>query len=431
MAREEWSSGLGFILASIGSAVGIGNIWRFPYIVGTNGGGAFLIPYLISVFLFGLPLMMLEFGAGRRLQASVVPAFRAIDRRFRIAGAVIVAIVSLILSYYLVITSWILAFALFFALGLPVDFDLFTGSYYPLIFFFLSGLAVYATVRSGIREGIERASRLLIPILVGILLLLVAYALTLPGAPAGIAFYLSPDLSTLADPLIWSAAFGQAFFSLSVGMGILLTYGSYVKKIDLPRSALTIVVADVLIALLGGLMIFPIVFSFGLDPAAGVQLAFVTLPSIFVDIRFGAILGLLFFSMLFVAAITSAVSMLEVPVATLIDSYGYPRHRATLLVFGIILLLGLPSALSYTAFGLEIFGTPILDLTDYWFGTLGLIFAGLIVSIVVGWFMRPEDIFEEIGGSPGIQKAFLILVRFCIPAVLLISLLTRLLWPAA
>ncbi|RXE56110.1 sodium:calcium symporter [Methanoculleus taiwanensis] len=425
MVRERWSSWTGFILASIGSAVGIGNIWRFPYIVGQNGGGAFLIPYLISVFLFALPLMMLELAIGRHLQTSVGPAFRAIGERFFPVGILIVAIISLILSYYLVITSWVFAYTLFFALNRPVEFEAFTNSYYPLIFFLLTGLVVYATVRSGVREGIERLSRYLIPVLVAILLILAAYALTGSGALAGIAFYLTPDTSRLSDPLVWAAAFGQAFFSLSVGMGILITYGSYLGRTNIFRSASVIAVADILIALLAGLIIFPLVFSFGLDPAAGVNLAFVALPSVFGSVPFGAVLGLLFFTMLFVAALTSAVSMLEVPVATIIDSYGYSRGRATRLVFCAVMLLGLPSALSYTALRLELFETPLLDLGDYAFGTLGLIVAGLLVSIVAGWFMNQDWIFDEIGGSERMQRVFRFLIRYAIPLVLSVTLLAQ------
>jgi NSS family neurotransmitter:Na+ symporter len=307
MGREQWSSTLGFILASIGSAVGIGNIWRFPYIVGANGGGAFLVPYLISVLLFGLPLMVLELAIGRSTETSVVSAFRSIRKRFSVAGLVIVAIVSLILGYYLVITSWVLAYALFFALGRPVEFGAFTDSYLPLVFFLLSGLAVFLTVRSGVREGIEKASRYLVPVLV-VILLLVTFSLTEPGAVEGVGFYLSPDYSRLTYPAVWIAAFGQAFFSLSVGMGILLTFGSYLGREAIFRNAFIIAVADMLIAILAGLVIFPLVFTADLDPAAGVNLAFITLSSAFTEIRYGMLLGALFFLMLFAAALTSAVS---------------------------------------------------------------------------------------------------------------------------
>ncbi|KLK87468.1 sodium:calcium symporter [Methanoculleus sediminis] len=422
MEREQWSSTLGFILASIGSAVGIGNIWRFPYIVGANGGGAFLIPFLIAVLLFGLPLMVLELAIGRSTGTSVVSAFRSIRQRFAAAGLVIVAVVSLILGYYLVITSWVLAYALFFAFNRPMDFDAFTGSYLPLVFFLLSGLAVYVTVRSGVRGGIERASRYLIPFLLVILTFLVIFSLTEPGAAEGIGFYLSPDFSRLTDPAVWIAAFGQAFFSLSVGMGILLTFGSYLGREALFRNAAIIAVADMLIAVLAGLVIFPLVFTAGLDPAAGVNLAFITLPTAFTEIQYGTVLGALFFLMLFAAALTSAVSMLEVPTAALMDSYGYPRKRATLLVFAAVMVLGLPSALSYTALNLEAFGMPFLDFADYAFGTIGLIVAGLLVSVVGGWFMIRTRICAEIGGCGWQQKVYMALIRYGVPAVLLITL---------
>lgn len=420
--REQWSSTLGFILASIGSAVGIGNIWRFPYIVGVNGGGAFLVPYVISVLLFGVPLMMLELAIGRSTGKSVVSAFQSIHRRFTFAGLIIVAVVSLILGYYLVITGWVLAYALSFIIGQPMAFDMFTDSYLPLIFFLLSGLTVFVTVRSGVRKGIERASRYLIPVLIAILLFLVAFSLTGPGALEGVRFYLLPDYSRLADPGVWTAAFGQAFFSLSVGMGILLTFGSYLRKESLFRSGIIIAAADTLIAILAGLIIFPLVFTSGLDPAAGVNLAFVTLPSAFIRIQFGMMLGALFFLMLFAAALTSAVSMLEVPVAALMDSYDCPRRRATLLVVAAIMLLGLPSALSYTALKFSVFGMPFLDLADYVFGTIGLIAAALIVAIVGGWFMNRIRICAEIGGCGWRQRVYMALIRYGVPAVLLVTL---------
>ena len=423
MEREQWSSSLGFILASVGSAVGIGNIWRFPYIVGANGGGAFLIPYLVSVLFFGIPLMVLELAIGRSTGTSIVSAFRSIQQRFTVAGLAIVAVTALVLGYYLVITSWVLAYAFFFILGMPVEFGTFTDSYLPLVFFLISGLAVYITVRSGVKEGIERISRYLIPILIVILLFLVVISLTEPGAAEGIEFYLSPDFSRLTDPGVWIAAFGQTFFSLSVGMGVMLTFGSYLGKERLFKSAGIIAGADMLIAVLAGFMIFPLVFTAGLDPASGVNLAFITLPSAFAKIQYGMLLGALFFLMLFAAALTSAVSMFEVPTATLMDSYGYTRKHAALFVFAAIMLVGLPSALSYTPLNLELLGMPFLDVADYAFGTIGLIVAGLILCIVGGWFMNRDRICDEIGGCGWQQKAYMALIRYGVPAVLLITLI--------
>ncbi len=424
MSREKWSSSIGFILASTGSAVGIGNIWRFPYIVGSNGGGAFLFPYLIAVFMFGLPLMMLEFTMGRHFRTSVVPTFSAIRKRFRLAGFSLVFIMGMILSYYLVITGWVLAYSLFFILGKPISFSLFVDSYYPVIFFLISGGITFFVVRAGVKRGIEKLSKSLIPLLFGMLFLLLASSLSLPGAVQGIEFYLTPDFSKLSDPFVWTAALGQAFFSLSVGTSILLTYGSYMQDEKIVKSATIVTVSDLLVAMMAGLVIFPIVFSFGLDPAAGVQLTFVTLPPIFQEMNFGILLGAVFFLLLFFAALTSAVSMLEVPVATLIDTYGFNRKKATLIASIIIILIGLPSALSYTALKLELFGTPLLDLKDYAFGTIGITMAGLILSIIAGWFLDPKIIFEKIGGGKKMQRLFMLIIRFFIPIILLLNLLT-------
>ncbi|RZN34226.1 MAG: sodium-dependent transporter [Methanophagales archaeon ANME-1-THS] len=424
--REEWSSSTGFILASIGSAVGIGNIWRFPYIVGENGGGAFLIPYLIAVFLFGMPLIMLEFALGRHFQTSVVPTFSTIGKRFRLAGFFMVLGMGMILSYYLVITGWVLAYTLFFISGISVPFAAFTASYYPLLFFLISGGITFSVVMAGVKQGIERLAKVLIPLLFGMLLLLLVYSISLPGALQGMRFYLTPDFERLADPLVWTAAFGQAFFSLSVGFGILLTYGSYMREERIAQSAAIITISDLLVAILAGFMISPMVFSFGLTPASGVQLAFVALPPIFLVIRFGIFLGAVFFLLLFFAALTSAVSMLEVPVATLIDQYGFERKKAAALASFLIILVGLPSALSYTALKLQLFGTPLLDLKDFAFGTIGLIVAGLILSITAGWFLDHQIVFQEIGGSRRMQKLFIGIIKFFIPVILLINLVVRL-----
>lgn len=429
MIREKWSSSMGFILASIGSAVGLGNIWRFPYIVGANGGGAFLIPYLIAVFCFGLPLMILEFAMGRHFRTSVVPTFRSIGKRFVWAGYILVFIMGMILSYYLVITSWVLAYSFFFITGRLIPFTTFTSSYYPLLFFLISGAISLLVVRAGVKSGIERLSKLLIPLLFGMLIVLLAFCLFLPGAMRGIEFYLTPDFSKLFDPFVWTAAFGQAFFSLSVGQGIMLTYGSYLGKEKIPKSAAIITVSDLTVGILGGFVIFTIVFSFALDPASGVKLAFVTLPAIFQKMSFGTLLGTTFFLLLFFAALTSAVSMLEVPVATLIDSYGFTRKNATLIVSAIIIFMGLPSALSYTTLKLELFGTPLLDLKDFAFGTIGIVAAGFILSTLAGWFLDPDIIYKEIKGGRRIQKMFLLIIRYLIPFVLFINLVARVMKP--
>ncbi|MBU4491284.1 MAG: sodium-dependent transporter, partial [Euryarchaeota archaeon] len=331
-------------------------------------------------------------------------------------------IMGMILGYYLVITGWVLAYSFFFITGKQMSFSYFTGSYYPLVFFLISGGITFFVVRAGVRQGIEKLSKFLIPLLFAMLLLLVIFALSLPGAAKGIEFYLTPDFGKLADPLVWTAAFGQAFFSLGVGTGIMLTYGSYMRDENIVKSAGIITVSDLMIAILGGFVVFPIVFSFGVDPAAGVQLAFVTLPPIFQEMSFGFLFGAVFFLLLFFAALTSAVSMLEVPVATLIDSYGFERKKATSIISIVIILIGLPSALSYTALKLELFGTPLLDRMDLAFGTIGIIAAGLVLCIVAGWFIDPKVIFQQIGGKRWMQGLFIIIIKFFIPVILFINL---------
>ena len=422
MPREKWSSALGFVLASIGSAVGVGNIWRFPYIVGANGGGAFLIPYLVAVFLFGLPLLMLEFALGRHFRTSVVPAFGSIGKRFRLAGFFLVFVTGMILSYYLVITGWVLAYFLFFISGKPIPFSEFIDSYYSLIFFLVSAGITFIVVRAGVKQGIEKLSKLLIPLLFIMLLALAAYALSLPGAERGIEFYLTPDFGRLSDPLVWTAAFGQAFFSLGVGLGIMLTFGSYMRDEKLVKSSVIIAVSDTLVALMGGLVIFPIVFSFGVDPASGVKLAFITLPPVFQEMSLGLLLGAIFFLLLFFAAITSAVSMLELPAATLMDSYGFERKKATLTALIIVILIGLPSALSYTSLKLELFGVPVFDINDFAFGTIGIIAAGLVLSLIAGWSLDPGIVIREIRGGKTMQKLFILIINFFIPFILAVNL---------
>jgi NSS family neurotransmitter:Na+ symporter len=345
----------------------------------------------------------------------------------RFLGLVLVLILTMILAYYLVVTGWVLAYVLAFATGKPMSFAEFTSSYRPLVFFLLSAALCFVVVRTGVHGGIERLSRVLMPTLFVMLAVLVVVALSLPGASRGLAYYLTPEFPRLLDPLVWTAAFGQAFFSLGVGAGIMLTYAGYGVRGELLKTAMLITGADLLVALLGGLVVFPVVFSFGSDPAAGVQLAFVTLPRIFQEMTFGMVFGTAFFLLLFIAALTSAVSVLEVPVATLVDAYGVARKPATAIAAGAVTLIGLPSALSYTALKVELFGTPLLDLKDFAFGTLGLMTAGLVMSVTAGWFADEQILRMAVGGGPWRRGLFVVVVRFLIPLVLFVNLAVRML----
>ncbi|WP_436927671.1 sodium-dependent transporter [Halosimplex amylolyticum] len=419
---DLWSSRSGFILAATGAAVGIGNIWRFPSVVGRNGGGAYMIPFLVAVFVFAVPLMILEINSGRRTRADIVATFRGVGPRFRIFGWFIVAIVVLILSYYLVITGWILAFLGSAITGSEVSLASFTATYAPVLSFTVS-LAIVAVVLSlGVREGIERVTTVLMPFVFVILLGMAVFSMTLSGFSEGVAFFLTPDPSVLGDPLIWSAAFGQAFFSLSAGMGILLTYGSYVgEEMDVPEAAAIIAVADVVVAVLAGIVIFPIVFTFDLEPSLGTELAFSTLPAAFSLLPGGRIGAVAFFSLLFAAAITSAVSMMEVGVSTIRGATRFSRRQATVLVSGLVFLLGMPSLLSYTPFQLHLWGTPFLDLLDNTVGTLGLPVTALMITISFGYFARHKEVRES-----RIERLTAISTKYLLPPVLVVIVASQL-----
>ncbi len=422
--REHWSSGLGFILASIGAAVGIGNIWRFSTVVGQNGGGAFFIPFLLAVFLIAFPLMVIEIKAGRALAADVVTAFEKVHRHLSKAGWLLIAVGFVVLSYYLVITGWTLAFVFFSLIGVDGRFASFTAGYLPVLFFIISALLTGLVVALGVKEGIERVTRWLIPISFFILIGLAIYATTLSGFHEALAFFFTPDFSVLADPTLWAAAFGQSFFSLSVGTGILLTYGSYLRRsVPIARSAVYITIADLLVAILAGLIIFPIVFTFGFSPAMGAELTFTILPEAFSMVPFGALVGFLFFLLLFFSALTATVSMIEMPLASLVARKGLSRKKASLILTGGVIAIGLPSALSYSAMNLTLSGIPVLDLIDETAGSLGLPLTALIMAVAFGWILDPHE-FREKGGLKGfIPHLLLWICRYLIPPVLVVTLI--------
>ena len=419
---ERWSSPIGFILAAIGAAVGIGNIWRFSAVLGQNGGGAYLIPYFIAVFVFALPLMILEIAMGRRFRGTVVSAFGAVRPKFRIIGWLICAIVFLILSYYLVITGWTIAYTVFSVTGDPVTFTGFTGSYQPVIYAVLAVLVTGIIVSMGVRQGIEKVSMILIPVCIIVLVVMALYSVTLPGFSEGMRFLFTPDFTVLFHAEIWIAAFGQAFFSLSVGEGILLTYGSYMaKEQDIPRAALIITVADLCVALLAGAVIFPVVFSYGLSPTIGAELAFTTLPIAFSRMPLGQVFAIAFFTVLFFAAITSAVSMLEVCVAAVDEAVGWTRKKTTAILTGLLLLVTLVPALSYSAMQLTVTGIPVLDVMDDTFGTLGLHITAVLVAVAFTSFLSPDAFHRELGATTHLNQTVFFLCKYVIPVALLLT----------
>lgn len=427
--REKWGSYGGFLFAAIGSAVGIGNIWRFPYVAGENGGGAFLGIHLIVVFTFGLSFMVLEFALGRYYQTSVIVALQKIKKRFAWVGVAMVAVTFAILSYYMAVLGWILSYFAMYATGTVVSFEEYTQSWYPVLSFAVIAAVNYLIIRAGVSKGIETVSKYGILLFVAILVPLAAIGMALPGAGEGVAFYLTPDATALSDPQVWAAAFGQAFFSLSIGMGVLLTYGSYLgqKRSVLP-SSLVIICADTVIGFVAGLMVFSFVFSSGANPAEGTTLVFKVLPQAFSAIELGAVIASLFFVLLLLAGVTSSISMFQLPVSALEDSLGFSRRKAASIIGIAAFVAGLPSALSYSPLDLSVAGAAVLDLVDDAAADYGLSVVGAAFAIAATWFLDKKILTEQVNlySRFRIPAGLVSFARIALPVLIVATLLTQL-----
>ena len=422
--RERWSSRTGFLMAAVGSAVGLGNMWRFSYLAAENGGAAFVILYVAITLLVGLPVLLAELTIGRGAQRSPIRALQHFGgRAWTPLGAVFVGAGFLILSYYGVIAGWTVRYAL---IALSSGFDSDAGERFTQIatgwdafgFHLFFMCATIGIVAGGVKRGIERTAMVLMPALFLIVASLAVYAATLDGAKLGYAYYLTADVSKLLHWSVLKDAAGQAFFSLSLGMGAMLTFASYLgRDRHLPNESLTIVGADVGIAFLGGLVVFPLIFALGLEGLVGestVGALFITLPQAFAGMGgVGRVVGLLFFSALVVGALTSAISLLEVVTASAIDGLGWSRRKAALCSGIVITLLGAPSAWS----------TEILSVIDQVANNLFLLGGGFALSIFVGWAMK-DPIAEARSGAEGVRWFLLWywLLRIAVPIFIFIVL---------
>lgn len=405
--RENWSSRLGLLMATAGSAIGLGSLWKFPYVTGANGGGIFIFAYLIFTFLIAVPLFIAEMLVGRHTQRSPVVAYTTCNPHkpnWRILGWLSALSCILILSFYSVVAGWSLCYALMslvnFTQGketadISAIFDTLnqSGNINLLITFLFIGITT-AIVYKGIKGGIEFWSKILTPALLIMLLLLFLYGTTLPGFRQAVSFILLPDASKL-KPSSFLEALGLACFTLSVGMGIILTYGSYMtKKDDIPKTAFTIASVDVVVSMIAALLIFPIIFSFGFTPEEGPGLLFKTMPVLFAKLPGTLLLSTVFFLLVFFAALTSAISMLEVIVATITDTHEISRPKATLIIASLLFILAIPSALSGSQklfpqwdaiFGKSFFGT--MDALSFnWVLPLNALFT----SIYAGWIIESK-----------------------------------------
>ncbi len=442
--REQWGSKIGFVLAAAGSAVGLGNIWKFPYLVGENGGAAFIILYLISVVIIGLPIVVAEILIGRTAQRNPVGSFRILSRGnpfWMGIGFLGVLTGFIILSYYNVIAGWSLGYVvesfkgsfqdmnhpenagiLFSCRSASVGWCLF----YHALFMTLSVSIIYF----GVKKGIEKASKTLMPLLLLFMVVLLIRGVTLNGAQAGIAYLTKVDFSVVNKRTILMAL-GQAFFSLSLGMGALLTYGSYIsKKENLPSSAVNIVALDTMIAILAGFMIFPALFAMQLHPDQGPALIFNIIPVMFNKIPGGYFFRIIFFILLSVAALTSTISLLEVITAFVVDEFKIKRRKAAIILGATVFLIGIPSALSFGCLkGVHIFKHTFFDLADFLATNVFLPLGGIFIALFVGWYWGIKKALPHLKeGAEEVSDRWLtlwsFLIRYVAPILILIVFLT-------
>lgn len=428
-------SQIGILLAAAGSAVGLGNIWKFPYITGEYGGGAFLFVYLGFILIIGLPVMMSELLIGRKGLRNTFGAFKILapGTKWFVVGFLGIGAAYLILSFYGVVAGWSMHYAVEAMKGnlsnkTPEQFEaLFTNfiklPVKPVMWQLLFMVLTAVIVVLGIKNGIERFSKILMPILVVILIILVIRSVTLPGAGKGLAFLFKPDFSKLTKEGVLNAL-GHAFFSLSLGMGTLITYGSYVnKKNNLGLIALQVTVADTVIALLAGMAIIPAVFAFNIAPGAGPGLVFITLPNVFQQMPGGIVFSSMFFVLLSVAALTSSISILEVVVSFLSEEMKIKRVMATIIATSTISVTGVFCSLSMGKLGSPIFlGLNFFDTLDFFASNIFLPFGGLLIALFIGWYFGKKNTVEELSSKGSFQVKYINVFMFSLRYIAPISI---------
>jgi len=441
--RDSFTSKFGVVAAAAGSAIGLGNIWRFPYVVGENGGGAFLFIYLLFILGIGIPVMMSEFTIGRRSQRNPFGAFKKLapGKPWFLIGLMGVVAAFMILSFYAAVAGWTLEYLIQSVSNafegksseeLTGMFNSFRGGsirpvLWMLIFMFLTAWIII----SGVQKGIEKYTKVLMPILLILIIILDIRALTLPGGGKGLSFLFEPDFSKISGKTVLEAL-GQAFFSLSIGMGTLITYGSYIRKNEnLASTAFSVSLADTFIAILAGIAIFPAVFAFGIDPASEEGLVFITIPKIFDQMPGGYVFSLMFFILLSVAALTSTISVLEVVVAYFVEELKMVRKKATVLAAVSISFLGIFAATSWGwTSDLTLFGLNIFQIMNFTTANILLPVGGFFIVIFVGWSLKAKNAGDELTNS-GTFKArylpvFMFIVKFIAPIAIAMVFLYKL-----
>lgn len=440
-SRGNFTTGLGVIAATLGSAVGLGNIWKFPYLTGSNGGATFLLVYLISTLLVGLPVMIAEIMLGRKARANAITALQkaAPGKAWWLIGASGAIAAFLILAFYTEVAGWVFAYIFKAIEGGFLSIDpnvtsqaftaLITNPVQSLFWQWLVLILVGFIIILGVTKGIEQTTKRLMPLLFILLVVLVVRSLTLPGAQAGLTFLFKPDFSKLSAD-VFLAAMGLSFFKLSVGMGTMITYGSYFRdEQEIPKTAFIVMLADLSVSILAGIAIFPAVFSFGYKPEAGPSLLFITIPSIFASLPLGNLFVVLFFILAAIAATGAMLSLLEVPVAFLAERTGFSRTLATILSVGLLAIVGSTAALSNSLLAsFKLFGKTMFDLYDFSTSNVLLPVGGLALSIFVGWFWGKPAIQQALSNDGVLHnqkfvRAFIFVIRFVTPVLVLLILL--------
>ena len=439
--RSSFSGKLGFVLATAGSAVGLGNIWRFPYLAARYGGGIFLLVYLILALTFGFALMCAEIAIGRKTGVSAIGAYKKLDKKFSFLGLLTSLVPIIILPYYSVIGGWIIKYLGQILIGgLEVAatdgfFDSFISHPSEPVGWFLLYLGATAlVVLSGVEKGVEKVSKVMMPILVVLTVFIAVYSLFMPGAIDGLVYYLKPDFSQFSITTVL-AAMGQLFYSMSLAMGIMITYGSYMKKdVHIEGSVKQIELFDTGIAFFAGLMIIPAVFSFsGGDEGAlgkGPGLMFVTLPKVFLSMPGGSFIGAVFFILVLFAALTSSISLMETVVSIFMDKFKWKRKPTCFAVFALCIALGIPSCLGYgTLADIKFIGLQFLDFFDFISNSVIMPLVALATCILVGYVIKPTSLIEEIelNGKFKRKTLFTVIIKYvapvCIVAILVFSVL--------
>ncbi len=434
--RGSFSGGLGFVLAAAGSAVGLGNLWRFPYLAAQYGGGIFILVYLVLVLTFGYSMLVMEIGIGRKTKKSSISAFKQLDKKFSIFGYLGMVVPMIILPYYCVIGGWVIKYMLVFLTGQGSAAasdsyfgDFISATWSPLIMFLIFFCVTIVVVLAGVEKGVERVSKLMMPVLIVISLGICIYVATLPDAVEGIKYYLLPDFSKFSFKTV-CGAMGQMFYSMSLAMGIMISYGSYLKDdVNLGKSVGHIEIFDTGVAVMAGFMIIPVVYMVSGEAGlatVGPGLMFKTLPKVFDTMPLGTVIGAAFFILVLFAALTSSISIMEAIVSNLMDGFKMSRKKAVVVIIAISLVLGSITSLGNGELShITILGMDFLTFFDYFSNSVLMPIVALGTCIMIGWRVGTKVIEEEVtknGNKMGRVKIFRIMVKYIAPVCMMIIL---------